>query len=211
MASHRRDYKKYLNGKFGFITSFEILKFEDAYIELIEKYSCTCKKELESKEGKYIREMECVNKIQVGRTFEEFKKYRKEYDKKYYEDKKEHRLTYNKKYRKDNKEKLALKKKQYYEANKTKIALKRKQYYEDNKDQYKQYYEDNKDQINLKKKQYRVDNKEQISTYNKQYRKDNKEKINQKITCRCGSTITKHNKKRHERSKKHIQYIELNK
>ena len=53
---------------------------------------------------------------------------------------------------------------------------------------------------------------EQFKEYNKfhskQYREDNKEKIyerrSEKITCSCGSLITKLHKARHEQSFKHI-------
>ena len=56
-------------------------------------------------------------------------------------------------------------------------------------------------------KQYRNENKEKIKEINKQYRNKNKQKLNQKITCGCGSTYTKRNKKRHEKSKKHQDYL----
>lgn len=49
--------------------------------------------------------------------------------------------------------------------------------------------------------------KEQI----KEYYKNNKEKINdekkQKINCMCGSTFRKSDKARHERSQKHLNYV----
>ena len=79
-----------------------------------------------------------------------------------------------------------------------------KQYYDDNKEYYKEYY-----------KQYSKDNKEKLKQYQKQYREDNKDQIllkrKQKITCICGSTVSKQHIKRHERTKKHIQYIESTK
>lgn len=58
--------------------SQHIIKYGDAYIELIKLYPCSCRSELEREEGKYIREMNCVNKVIAGRTIAE-----------YYEDNKE--------------------------------------------------------------------------------------------------------------------------
>ena len=53
--------------------------------------------------------------------------------------------------------------------------------------------------------------KKRIKEYKSQYRIKNRdiinEKQNQKITCVCGSTYTKHNKKRHEKSQKHKNYL----
>lgn len=91
-GGHQRDYKRYSNGKYHFVTSFNIIKFDDCYIELIEKYSCNSKNELEKREGELIRERDCVNKIVVGRTPKEYKK----------------------KYRDENKQKISEKNKQKY-------------------------------------------------------------------------------------------------
>ena len=64
---------------------------------------------------------------------------------------------------------------------------------------------------------YRTDEelKEYHKAYDKQYYENNKERIKEyhkaynkvKYTCECGSILTVHNKVRHERSKKHIEYI----
>lgn len=61
------------------------------------------------------------------------------------------------------------------------------------------------------KKEYREDHKERILERDRKYYYNNKNKIleNKKetITCKCGSVVTKHHIKRHERSKKHQTYI----
>ena len=62
-------------------------------------------------------------------------------------------------------------------------------------------YENNKDEINKKNKKYYEENKEKWQKWQKQYRK-------QKVLCVCGSNIPKYQIRRHERSKKHIKYIE---
>ena len=54
-------------------------------------------------------------------------------------------------------------------------------------------------------------NKEDIKQRHKEYRENNKEKIKQretqKIACACGKTATRGHLKRHERSKKHQNYL----
>ena len=73
------------------------------------------------------------------------------------------------------------------------------------KQQNKQYYADNIE----KRKQYGIDNKEIIAKKKKQYWIDNKERMNQKIKCNnCGSTINKQNLKKHQTSKKCVNFIE---
>ena len=46
-----------------------------------------------------------------------------------------------------------------------------------------------------------------IKEYRKQYRHDNKEHLKIKIVCQCGSEFRKNDKARHERTKKHIEFI----
>ena len=87
-----------------------------------------------------------------------------------------------------------------------------KEYREANKKQMKEYYEVNKDKI----KEYREINKDKIKEYNKEYNKEyreaNKDKIkeyfNTKCVCCCGGKYNLYQKKRHELTKKHLNYIE---
>jgi hypothetical protein len=129
MAGHRKDYKRWKEGKKCYISSYELLQYDDCYIELIEECPCNSKMELERREGKLIRELDCINKCIAGRT----------------------------------------------------------------------------------KKEYAEEHKENIAQYDKQYRKANKERIsqhrNEKLTCECGSVYSRTNKVRHERTKKHQEYI----
>jgi hypothetical protein len=105
--------------------------------------------------------------------------------------------------------------KQYYEDNKEKIQEYKKDYYEDNKekiqDKMKEYRESNKEKIQDKMKEYYESNKEKIQEYKKDYYETHKdmirERINAKITCKCGSVVTKIHLKRHERTKKHTDLI----
>jgi len=85
----KKHYKQYLDGKKHYITSFDILQYEDAYIELLEEFPCENKIQLCKREGELIRCSNCVNKRIEDRTikewFEENKDKIKEYQKKYRE------------------------------------------------------------------------------------------------------------------------------
>lgn len=72
MSDHRVDYKCWLNKKRGYVTSFEILKFDNAYIELLQEVEVESKAELRKLEGENIRKHNCVNKRIEGRTIQEW-------------------------------------------------------------------------------------------------------------------------------------------
>ena len=50
-SGHKADYKRFLEGKKNYITSFEIIKRNNWDIKLIEMFSCETKTELEKREG----------------------------------------------------------------------------------------------------------------------------------------------------------------
>ena len=139
LYDHRNNYKRYLNNKYHYVTSFEIIKLDDNYIELIELFPCNCKDELFKREGEIIREMDCVNKTIAGRSMKE-----------YYENNKDKIKEYVKEYRENNKDKINEYNKDYRENNKDKIN----EYRKNNKDKMKEYqlnyYENNKNKINQK-------------------------------------------------------------
>lgn len=109
MGGHREKYKKYLNGLSHYVTSYRILEYGDAYIELIETIEVEDKQELRKIEGQYMRNNnKCINKCIAGRTKQE-----------HYE---------------DNRDKIIKKKKEHYEDNKKSIVEKQKKYYENKKD-----------------------------------------------------------------------------
>jgi len=80
---------------------------------------------------------------------------------------------------------------------------------EDRKELCKEYYEKNKNTILQKVKEYRENNRDYYREY---FRKRDKvkraERRKVKITCECGSICTTDNKARHNRSKKHQNYIQ---
>ena len=65
----------------------------------------------------------------------------------------------------------------------------------------------NTEKIALKNKEYKLKNKEKINEYNKKYYEKNKEKIREKFQCDCGGKYTKSHKADHERTNKHLAFI----
>ena len=122
---HKVKYNQWIKGTYRNTTSFQILKYEDAYIELLENYPCNSKEELRMKEGMYQRKMDCVNKRIEGRTHQEYRNSTegKEVKKKYYEEHKEHLDNKKKDYnsRPEVKEHKKQKKKEYYQNNREQI------------------------------------------------------------------------------------------
>lgn len=145
---------------------------------LIESYPCNNKLELHKKEREYIENLKPSLNSEIP------SRQRKEYDNIYYI---------------NNKNEISKQKKEYYKNNKEKI----KEYREENKEKIKEYYKNNKDKINERNKEYRENNKDKVKEINKIYRENNKIKI----TCECGAIITKVNKSKHEKTKKHINKI----
>jgi len=82
--------------------------------------------------------------------------------------------------------------------------------YTDKKEYDRDYREDNKEKVKEYKKRWYEDNKEKRKEYEKQWYQENKEKMKEKFNCICGSIYRKSDKARHERSKKHKQYINTN-
>jgi len=126
LGEHKRRYKMWLEGKHNYTSSYEIIKYNDCYVEEIEKCPCNDKNELNRREGQIIRLMDCVNKRIEGRT-------RKEYR----QDNKEKIKEQSKQYRKDNKEKYNENSRKYYEENKEKFKIHNKKYKKQNKERVK--------------------------------------------------------------------------
>lgn len=75
----------------------------------------------------------------------------------------------------------------------------------------KEYYMERKEELLYKMKQYYNDNKEDIRTYKIRYREENKEKISQykkqELICECGSHVSRSHHARHQRTKKHQNWL----
>ena len=71
-SKHKSSYKYYLKSGKKYSTACEILKYSDAYIELVREVENCTKDELRKIEGQYTREIKCVNKNIAGRTQKEY-------------------------------------------------------------------------------------------------------------------------------------------
>jgi len=201
LAKHRNDYKRFINGKRKYkISSFELIKVEDAQIILVENYPCNNIEELRARERFYIENNDCVNKCIPNRTRKEYikdnqdeiTKYKTEYyqdnkevinkkHKEYYQDNKEKVLETQKKWRINNTDKKAETDRIYRENNKQKIRERDKLYYENNKqkliDKSKEWYQNNKDKKKEYDKKRNENNKDAKKLYDKERYEANKTKI----------------------------------
>ena len=119
VAKHRNNYKSWLEGKFPYITSFEIIKYPDAKIVLVENFPCTNRYELIGREQHYIDNNKCVNKLKAYTGLD-----RQGYQKQYRDDHKEKAKEYNTQYRIDNHDSKLENDRLYYQKNKEKINQK---------------------------------------------------------------------------------------
>ena len=120
LGQHRVNYKNNTG-----ISSKEILKYPDYYIELIELFPCNSKEELHKREGYFIKQNSniCVNCCIAGRTIKE--------------------------YRNDNVEKIKEQCKQYRLTNAEQIKEQRKQRYQKHKQTNNQEPTSNQEQPNI--------------------------------------------------------------
>ena len=120
MIAHRKSYKQWKSTSQKFVTSYLIFDeygLNNCFIELLEAKICSSKDDLRQLEGKYIRELVCVNKRIAGRSKNEWKEDNPEYQQEYYEINKDKK----KEFYSDNKETILNHRKQYYDENKEKI------------------------------------------------------------------------------------------
>jgi hypothetical protein len=149
ISRHNNDYKKYKDGKRNYVSSFILFEYIEnndncnLCFEVIEEFDKITKKELEKKEGEYIKNNKCVNKFVAGRSKKEYHKDNRDnilkHNKKNYENNKEKIKEQVKKYREENKEKIKELKKKYREENIEKIRECKKNYYENNKDKIREH------------------------------------------------------------------------
>jgi hypothetical protein len=108
LSNHKADYNRFVNGKYHYISSFEIIKYNDATIELLEEFDNITKDELRKKEGECMKlhKDNIVNKMIAGRTNAAYYQDNKEQIKQYKQDHKDEHKQYQKQYRQDNKEQI---------------------------------------------------------------------------------------------------------
>jgi hypothetical protein len=90
-----------------------------------------------------------------------------------------------------------------YSANRGAVLAKKAEYYAANRERFAEYREINREVIKERNTEYRSANREAIKERNTEYRSANREAIKTKITCMCGSIVSRNNKAAHERSNKH--------
>lgn len=98
LSSHKTSYKCWQKGESRYCSSYEVMKYDDAKIILVEKYPCDTKEELHARERYFIENNTCTNKFIPGRT--------------------------KKEYRENNKDKISEQKKEFYKDNKEKFQKK---------------------------------------------------------------------------------------
>lgn len=98
LYGHYGNYKAFLKSQKKYVTSYEIIKWGDPAIELIEDYPCDSKRELLIRERYYIENTpNCINAVHPTRTITEW--------------------------RIDNKDRLAVKAAAYYDKNIDRLRL----------------------------------------------------------------------------------------
>jgi hypothetical protein len=123
--SHKKNYDLWKNEKYGYCSSFEIVKFDDSIITVVEEFPSTTKLELHTREGEIIRNTEnCINYRIAGRTRDKYrvenkelisKKY-KEYRMKNIEERLKKEKEAGNRYREKNKDKINAKKRTKFDC-----------------------------------------------------------------------------------------------
>ncbi len=74
LSSHRSAMNALLNGKSRkCVSSWDVVRLDDAYIELLESWPCTSKRELSERQGYHIRNHpNCINRVIPGRTSKQY-------------------------------------------------------------------------------------------------------------------------------------------
>ena len=130
LQDHKKTYKRYLNEKYHYVSSFKIIENNSYDIILHEYFFCERKEQLHARERFFIENTECVNKYIPTRTQKEWREDNKEQIKKekseyYFKNKEKIRKKqkeYNKEWSKNNKEKISEYNKQRYIKNKEKLT-----------------------------------------------------------------------------------------
>ena len=103
-SAHKSDYKKWLENKRGFYSSFSLFEkygVDTCFIELIETHNCNNADELKKREGHFQAQIKCINKCRAGTGH-----YNKERNKDYYRKNREVILQKQKAYKELNKDKI---------------------------------------------------------------------------------------------------------
>ena len=135
LSRHRMDYKYWLTGKHHYLTSYEIVTYDDCKIILVENFPCNTKYELTAREQYYIDNNKCINKQKANTGLS--------------------REEYTKQYNQVNKDKINEKNRQYHLDHKDEDSERHRRYNQEHKQQRRekgiQYYQDHKDEIRARR------------------------------------------------------------
>ena len=158
---------------------------------LIEPFPCENENELHARERHFIELLGAtLNSTIPTRT-----------DREYYEENKERIDAYQARYREEHKVDIAAWKKEYYEQNRVEIREKQKV-----------YSDTHKAEIATQQRIYRQENEEKLLAKSKAYYEAHKEETlardAEKRECPCGKIYTVGNQARHNKSQKHLKYLQ---
>jgi hypothetical protein len=185
LSGHKGAYETWLKRDFRYATSYEVLKYGDAYIELVEECPCENKQQLLRREGEVMRSMNCVNKNVAGRTLAEW-----------YQDNAERVVALRKVGYQKNKETIGRLQKEYRDKNQQRI----------NENRRAAYWRE-RERIIARREHLREQNKEAYAAKRKAEYLLNKERLAQKVTCACGCVVNRSSLAGHKKTKKHEQYL----
>ena len=126
MSKHKESYRSFLNNKCPRTSSYDLFDefgLDNCKIELVELYPCNNREELNAREGFWIKQTECVNKVIVGRTKRE-----------YYEQHKIQDAARRKLYFETHKEQESKRKQDWYQANKDRLNERASQKYQEKRE-----------------------------------------------------------------------------
>lgn len=146
LYGHKSDFKRYKDGRYAYLTSFKVIEQPDYKIVLVEEFPCENKNQLEAREGHFIRNNPCVNKVIP--TTPEFKQEQYQLP-----ENKERRSTYHHNYYTAHAQELIDSQKQYYQGNSEKIKERERKRYSNNRDIVIKKYNENRDEILAKNKE----------------------------------------------------------
>ena len=100
----------------------------------------------------------------------------------------------------------------YYSENSEKVKAEHAKYRSENSEKEKErkakYYSENHEKMKERSAKYYSENAEKEKERQAKYRSENPEKLKEKVECICGSIVTKRHIREHERTKKHIAFID---
>ena len=212
LAQHKCGYKIWLNDNTkGYATSYEIVKFDDCKIELIEIFPCKNIEELKAREGHFQRlHKDILVNIRVeGRTEKEYSKFyhdtHKEQEKQWKLNNPEKVKAINNKSRLNRIDKVKEELKIWRDKNKYLVECECGLSYRKLSEARHKKEQAHLEFLNPKLKEERQNN---IQKQKDETEKRKLEKSKIQITCQCGGHYSGHHKRnRHERTEQHQNYM----